>query len=1004
MFPRSLTLFFAFVLLTSGMSAQSYYWTDAGPATLTESTVDYIIHTSEGALDHLNGQAVVEGFSEIKAFTNKQFAIVKTKSSDMKGDKMLDALGIASTEMVAMSPAYLLEDGFPLYLTSRIVFQPSGSASLGQIEQILGAYGYTSLTEQYGVYRVEMSQLSDVLAAANKLQESGLTTFSHPDFYAPKNNNNDPLFSQQFQMNNTGQTIDGVTGANDADCNALEAWGITLGSSGITVAIIDDGMENHEDMNDASGASRLVGGFTPASGGNGGTTSGSNHGQACGGIVGASHNNIGVRGVAPLVRMLTVNIFFGGETTQDIADGISWAKNNGADVLSNSWGYTSCSASFSNINNAISDATNNGRGGLGCVVVFASGNGYKSCVDFPANNSNVIAVGAFTNQGVRSSYSNYGSALDIVAPSNAVSPQPGAGVRTTDRMGGAGYASGNYTNNFGGTSAACPVVAGVAALVLGYNPNLTEAEVKNILYSTAIDMGSPGFDTQYANGRVNAFAALQAAGGQQATCTDGIQNGQETGVDCGGPDCPPCQTGCNDNDLTLTITLDNYPEETSWNITNSGGSTVASGGTYGSQPDGSTITEDICLPNDCYTFTILDSYGDGICCAYGNGSYSLNQGSTVLASGGSFGSSEATNFCLGAPDSQPPTTPGNLSASNTTQTSTDLSWSPSSDNIGVIGYNVYVDNVLNGTSTTTDYSVAGLTASTTYSMSVGAVDAAGNESTRASINVTTADPVGGGGTQTVFAHFFESGWDGWQDGGSDCFRYSGGRSWEGNYSIRIRDNSGVASSMTSPSYNLSSFNSVELKFYFYPNSMETGEDFWVRYNDGSGWQTIATYASGTSFQNDQFYSATIILDDATYNLSSNASFRIQCDASANADRVYIDEVTLVGTLPGGNNVISSTSRNDKNTIELLQKASNAGMEFYDEDVLVMPNPTADLITVRSEDPMTRISVLNLDGKLLLERSVDSLQEQVQLGDLPAGIYLISITTEDDIINKRVVKH
>jgi bacillolysin len=102
--------------------------------------------------------------------------------------------------------------------------------------------------------------------------------------------------------------------------------------------------------------------------------------------------------------------------------------------------------------------------------------------------------------------------------------------------------------------------------------------------------------------------------------------------------------GCTD--VVLTIKLDNYPEETSWTIKDDGGNTVASGGTYGSQPDGSTVTATNCLADGCYTFTINDSYGDGICCSYGSGNYSLKNGAEVLASGGSFGSSESTNFCL----------------------------------------------------------------------------------------------------------------------------------------------------------------------------------------------------------------------------------------------------------------------------------------------------------------------------------------------------------------------
>ncbi|MEO1450842.1 MAG: S8 family serine peptidase, partial [Bacteroidota bacterium] len=169
-----------------------------------------------------------------------------------------------------------------------------------------------------------------------------------------------------------------------------------------------------------------------------------------------------------------------------------------------------------NLTSAINTAASSGRGGLGCVVAFSSGNSYGTCVNYPARLASVIAVGAFGNDGIISDYSNEGPTLDIVAPSNDVSSAgflSGAGVRTIDRMGSSGYSSTNYTTSFGGTSASCPVVAGVAALVLSVDASLTDEEVKNILYTTAIDMGSGGFDNTYGNGRVNAFAAVQAAGG-----------------------------------------------------------------------------------------------------------------------------------------------------------------------------------------------------------------------------------------------------------------------------------------------------------------------------------------------------------------------------------------------------------------------------------------------------------------------------------------------------------
>lgn len=98
--------------------------------------------------------------------------------------------------------------------------------------------------------------------------------------------------------------------------------------------------------------------------------------------------------------------------------------------------------------------------------------------------------------------------------------------------------------------------------------------------------------------------------------------------------------------VSLSMTFDNYPEETRWEI-RSGSTVVASGGTYGSQADGSTLVVNTTLPAGCYDFIMYDAYGDGMCCSYGNGSYTLTSGGTTLASGGSFGSSQTTNFCVG---------------------------------------------------------------------------------------------------------------------------------------------------------------------------------------------------------------------------------------------------------------------------------------------------------------------------------------------------------------------
>jgi len=104
---------------------------------------------------------------------------------------------------------------------------------------------------------------------------------------------------------------------------------------------------------------------------------------------------------------------------------------------------------------------------------------------------------------------------------------------------------------------------------------------------------------------------------------------------------------CDAADLTLTINLDNYPEETAWTLQTSGGTTVASNSYSTANPDGSTVVENINgLSSGDYVFTITDAFGDGICCGFGNGSYTLESSEGVIVTGGDFGASEVTNFCV----------------------------------------------------------------------------------------------------------------------------------------------------------------------------------------------------------------------------------------------------------------------------------------------------------------------------------------------------------------------
>ncbi len=503
-----------------------------------------------------------------------------------------------------------------------------------------------------------------------------------------------------------------------------------------------------------------------------------------------------------------------------------------------------------------------------------------------------------------------------------------------------------------------------------------------------------GFGPQPGNlirNRVTNASCTQACDGSGPTCSDGIQNGNETGVDCGGSDCPDCPTSCNDTEATLTILTDNYPGETTWTLKDASGATLYSGGPYSSQ--GQTITEIFCLVDGCYDFTINDSYGDGICCGYGQGSYDVSIAGQSVASGGQFNSTETVNFCAGS--GATPTC--NDGIQNGNETGVDCG-GPDCDACEVPP--TCNDGEQNGNETGVD---------------CGGPDCDVCETCEDDIqngNETGIDCGGpdcdacddGGNPDEIFAHYFESGWDGWEDGGSDCYRYSGSRSYEGQRSIRIRDNSGTASAMTSSEYDLSSYSSVELTFYFYPNSMEYGEDFWLRYYDGSSWQTVATFASGTSFQNNSFYVATVPILGSQYNMATNAQFRFQCDASGNADRIYIDAVSATGL--GDNSLVSGE-------MKIKKLSSIAGIDQYEtmEEISVSPNPANDLINLRMNLDFGQrldIEVVDILGRQAMTMTHDALEGNniipINIGDINTGTYFIKITdTDGDQMVERFIK-
>lgn len=394
------------------------------------------------------------------------------------------------------------------------------------------------------------------LEYAIAIAENPQVAWATPNFYRNMTRSfvpNDTLFPNQWHLNNTGSQIaDAIAGA---DIKAVGAWNLSTGT-GVTIAVLDDGIERtHPDLaanifvnpgeipgdgidNDGNGYTDDVSGWSFANNSpNPSVGSNDRHGTSVAGVAaGVGHNSLGVAGSAFNAKILPVQMFNGSSYVGDAstASAIYYAAGrtanglgtwNAAQVINASWGG---GAPNSALNAAFTWANNVARGGKGVASFIASGNDRSSSVSYPASLSatisGVMAVGASNQQDMRSEYSNYGSALDFVAPSSDIDAPVTGGITTTDRSGSAGYNIGDYTNNtvangFGGTSSASPLATGVGALLVSFNPNLTAAQVKQTLRSTADKVGgvvydSNGFNSQYGYGRINAFAALQTLGMQ----------------------------------------------------------------------------------------------------------------------------------------------------------------------------------------------------------------------------------------------------------------------------------------------------------------------------------------------------------------------------------------------------------------------------------------------------------------------------------------------------------
>ncbi|MBT8046017.1 MAG: hypothetical protein KJN67_02510, partial [Pontiella sp.] len=169
------------------------------------------------------------------------------------------------------------------------------------------------------------------------------------------------------------------------------------------------------------------------------------------------------------------------------------------------------------------------------------------------------------------------------------------------------------------------------------------------------------------------------------------------------------------------------------------------------------------------------------------------------------------------------------------------------------------------------------------------VDATGGSDTATLTITVDAAPVG---WVEILYDDFEGGFGNWDDGGTDCKLYTGGaRAHQGNNALHLQDNTSTSVSSTGD-LALSAKSEIKVEFWANTQNLKNNEDFWLQISTdgGSNYDTVKDYNAGTEFENDVFFSDTVLISG--YTLTDQTRLRFRCDASSNSDNVFIDEVRV----------------------------------------------------------------------------------------------------------------
>ena len=386
--------------------------------------------------------------------------------------------------------------------------------------------------------RIVLSSSLDAIEWSQRLAGDTRIRYIHPDFKFELQERSadpmaEPLFKDQWSLENTGQN----GGTPGADIDIRSAWKVTQGQPEIVIGLLDLGFEQeHEDLKDAwfVNAKEIPnnkrdddgnGFIDDVSGWNFSTNrnnliygQNAKHGTATSGILGARVNGKGISGICPNCKILPIVV--SGKVSEDAA-AIMYAVKMGVSVMSNSWGYRMRPPQTDVVSDALKYAAHKGRGGKGIPIVFAMNNAQINDCFSPgediSGHPDVIAVSSVDHNDLKVKDTAFGDCVAFVAPSATSAV---FGIPTTDRAGENGYNTDgkdnypdlSYNKGFWGTSAAAPHVAGMYALLLSHEPNLTLDEANKRMRAAAVKIRpdeakydpKTGHSLYYGYGRISA--------------------------------------------------------------------------------------------------------------------------------------------------------------------------------------------------------------------------------------------------------------------------------------------------------------------------------------------------------------------------------------------------------------------------------------------------------------------------------------------------------------------